>query len=73
MDSKLVKKSATIRRSGGGVIVSTLAGSGDWGYADGSGAEAQFDFPLCVAADAAGNVYIADRDNCCARKIRSNI
>jgi hypothetical protein len=39
-----------------GPIVSTLADSGAWGYADGSRAEAQFDEPSGVAVDSAGYV-----------------
>jgi sugar lactone lactonase YvrE len=48
--------------------VSTLAGSAG-GYADGSGAKAQFCNPKGVAVDSAGNVYVADSDNHCTRKI----
>ena len=41
-------------------VVSTLAGSGTYGYADGTGTSAQFDSPTGVAVDGAGNVYVAD-------------
>ena len=43
-------------------VVSTLAGSGTPGYADGTGTSAQFSSPTGVAVDGAGNVYVADTD-----------
>lgn len=48
--------------------VSTLAG-GEFGFADGTGANAQFGFPVGVAVDATGNVYVAERSNHKIRKI----
>jgi len=50
-------------------VVSTLAGTGSPGSADGPGASAQFNFPLGVAVDAGGNVYVADASNDEVRKI----
>ena len=50
-------------------VVSTLAGSGIYGFADGIGTASQFRFPVGVATDAAGNVYVADTDNQRIRKI----
>ncbi len=48
--------------------VSTLAGSSP-GFADGTGKEAQFNFPPGVAVDVSGNVYVADFSNHKIRKI----
>lgn len=50
-------------------VVSTFAGSGVPGFADGTGTEAQFYNPHGVAVDGAGNVYVADPDNNRIRKI----
>ena len=47
-------------------IVSTLAGSGSSGSADGVGDEASFDEPENIAVDSIGNVYVTDGN----RKIR---
>ncbi|WP_183637984.1 hypothetical protein [Niveibacterium umoris] len=50
--------------------VSTLAGrSGEAGYADGGGDAARFASPESLAADMAGNVYVADTLNQTIRKI----
>jgi hypothetical protein len=60
----------TIRRITQAGIVTTLAGTaGVKGNADGVGAAAQFNQPWGIAADAAGNVYVADTENYLIRKI----
>ncbi|GAB3095063.1 gluconolaconase [Lysobacter terrae] len=43
--------------------VTTLAGTGVAGFRDGPGAQAQFNGPIGVAVDAAGQVYVADTYN----------
>jgi len=50
-------------------LVSTLAGSGNIGSADGTGTAASFYFPNSVAVDASGNVYVTDAINNLIRKI----
>jgi DNA-binding beta-propeller fold protein YncE len=50
-------------------VVTTLAGDGSSGYVDGIGSLARFSSSEGIAADAAGNVYVADSGNNCIRKI----
>lgn len=52
-------------------VVTTLAGTGVSGTGDGVGAEAKFNAPGGIAADAAGNVFVADTLNNTIRKINS--
>lgn len=60
---------ATIRKITPDGKVTTLAGSGAFGGADGTGAAAQFDAPAGAAVDRSGNVYVADEGNHTIRKI----
>ena len=60
--------------TGGGVLTGTplslLAGNPfGSGNLDATGADASFAAPAGAATDSAGNVYVADRDNCTIRKI----
>lgn len=54
-------------------IVSTIAGSGKNGHADGSGTEAKFSYPEGLAMDNNGNLYVSQRNTTYAiRKIDQN-
>ena len=52
-------------------IITTIAGTGIYGYSGDNGAatSAQLIRPYGVAVDASGNVYIADTNNNCIRKV----
>ncbi len=60
-----------IRKITSAGVVSTLAGGGpdNPGYKDGTGTAARFNYPIGVAVDQAGNVYVADTFNNTIRKI----
>ena len=58
-----------IRRIAAGGVVTTLAGSGSPGAADGDGVAASFSGPFGIAVDRSGNLYVADTGNNLIRKI----
>jgi streptogramin lyase len=63
--------SETVRQltpAGNGWVLSTLAGSVN-GFADGTNADAQFNYPAAVAVGPAGTLYVADFFNHAIRKL----
>ncbi len=52
-----------IRKITSAGVVSTFAGSGVAGFAEGSGTSAQFEKPTGLAIDSSGNLYVADESN----------
>ena len=60
----------TIRKITSAGVVTSLAGAARaFGSADGTGSAARFYYPYGVAADKAGNVYVADTNNHTIRKV----
>jgi uncharacterized repeat protein (TIGR01451 family) len=54
-----------------GVVTSFAGAAGVFGSADGTGSAARFYYPYGIAADKAGNVYVADTNNNTIRRITS--
>ncbi len=64
------EKSSILRKVTPAGVVTTLAGTPPkLGSADGIGGTARFNGPVGVAADAAGNLYVADSSNNTIRKV----
>jgi sugar lactone lactonase YvrE len=59
-----------IRKITSGGLVSTLAGTNSIGYGDGQGTNASFSYPIGIAVDNAGDVYVADSGNSTIRLIK---
>jgi sugar lactone lactonase YvrE len=60
----------TIRRITPDGAVTTLAGlAGQAGFVDGTHFYARFDYPVSLAVDRLGNIYVADLYNCAIREV----
>jgi trimeric autotransporter adhesin len=55
-------------------IISTVAGNGTAGYSgdDGAATSAELNYPIGVAVDSAGNIYIGDENNNRVRKVTAS-
>lgn len=61
---------STIRRITPTAVVTTLAGvAGQFGFADGQGASARFNYPDGVAVDSSDNIWVSDSNNHVIRRI----
>jgi len=58
-----------IRKATAGAFVTTIAGNGSIGSADGNGRNALFNAPIGIALDPAGNLYVTDAADNKIRKI----
>ncbi|OJW74992.1 MULTISPECIES: NHL repeat-containing protein [unclassified Spirosoma] len=63
-----------IRKVSPSGIITTVAGTGNAGYSGDGGpaTSAKLQYPLDVAVDGSGNLYIADRDNYRIRKVNAS-
>lgn len=61
-----------IRKISSAGAVSTFAGSGSYGSADGSSTSAEFALPRGIAMGSDGTIYVADTDNSKIRKITTS-
>jgi hypothetical protein len=59
-----------IRKINSSGVVTTFAGNGQQGSANGTGIDASFNGPRAIAVDSSGNVYVADDLNNLIRKIK---
>ena len=62
----------TVRKVTPGGIISTIAGTGVLGYAGDGGlaASAELNYPLGLASDSAGNIYVSDFSNAAVRVLQ---
>jgi uncharacterized protein (TIGR03437 family) len=60
-----------IRKVSPSGIITTAAGTGNWGYSGDGGpaTNAKLDYPYSVTIDLSGDLYIADTGNDCIRKV----
>ena len=64
--------SHSIRKVSSSGVVTTVAGNGTAGFADGIGTAARLNTPMSLAIDGTGNLYVSDDGNKRIRKITPN-
>ncbi len=62
-------QNCVIRKVTADGVVTTLAGSGIAGFADGTGATAKFEYPSAVAIGIDGNIYVAESNGSIIRRV----
>lgn len=62
-----------IRKISSAGVVTTIAGGGTSGSADGTGSAARFNGPFGLAVDGTGNIYVADTYSSAIRKITPTV
>jgi hypothetical protein len=65
----IVEDGNVIRKIGSNGMVSTIAGNGSAGFANGTGTLATFNYPYGICGDNSGNIYLAEYNNHVVRKI----
>ncbi|MCI0684598.1 MAG: hypothetical protein L0Y71_21015 [Gemmataceae bacterium] len=65
------REGSAVRKVDAQGIITTIAGTGEWGYSGDGGAakQAVFAGPKGIRCDDAGNIYVVDCENHCIRKI----
>jgi sugar lactone lactonase YvrE len=58
-----------VRKVDASGVITTLAGTGAQGFADGPADRATFNGPKAVRCDAAGNIYVVDTENHAVRRV----
>ncbi|MFB0495860.1 hypothetical protein ABID99_002097 [Mucilaginibacter sp. OAE612] len=64
-----VMSDRSVRKITPDTVVTTIAGGGPYGPVNGIGADASFGYPLSIAVDSKGNLYVADYDIKAIRKV----
>lgn len=60
-----------IRKINTNQVISTVAGTGSYGYVNGDADASEFGFPEALALASDGSIYVADTDNHAIRKIKN--
>jgi hypothetical protein len=67
-DFSVIRKLTPLGSNWVSIVIGGLGGPGAWGSTDGTNSEARFNLPTGIAADSAGNLYVADTGNSTVRQ-----